>query len=461
MTSSPETSTPQIRWAQGKAQRTTTPRLALGDLHDRPAGYDAVGRLIEQGGDRVAQLLPLRYQRMLKSPLAFLRGASILMADDLARGPSTSLDVQICGDAHIANFGIFESPERDMVFDVNDFDETAVGPFEWDVKRLAASLVVAARELGMSAHDQESIALNAGREYRRSLARFAMMSRLDVWYSRVDLDETIRDLKGFFSDAASEKIDDVIRHFSSLGDEQAQAKVVLYRADGPVMVDNPPHFSHEFEGGANSMSAKNVLDVLVGYAHTLSSDRQALLRQFSVRDVARHVVGVGSVGTECFAVLLTGRDEYDPFLLQIKEAEPSVVVSSRSASTLVEDGERVVQGQRLMQATPDVFLGWHTIPVGERDRTFYVRQLYLKKATITLEGLEGPHLLAYARLCAWTLARAHARFGTSCEIAGYLGKANRFDESMAAFALAYGDRNQKDFEELTDAAASGRITVAT
>lgn len=209
------------------------------------------------------------------------------------------------------------------------------------------------------------------------------------------------------------------------------------------------------------MSAKNVLDVLVGYAHTLSSDRQALLRQFSVRDVARHVVGVGSVGTECFAVLLTGRDEYDPFLLQIKEAEPSVVVSSRPASTLVEDGERVVQGQRLMQATPDVFLGWHTIPVGERDRTFYVRQLYLKKATITLEGLEGPHLLAYARLCAWTLARAHARFGTSCEIAGYLGKANRFDESMAAFALAYGDRNQKDFEELTDAAASGRITVAT
>lgn len=451
-------SDPMQAIARGKALRSATPRLSLGDLTDRPGDFDAVGQLIEQNADRVASLRPLRFKRMLESPLAFLRGAAILMADDLARGTSTSLNVQICGDAHVANFGVFESPEREMVFDVDDFDETAVGPFEWDVKRLAASLVIAGRQIGLSAHEQEDAALKAGREYRLAIARFATMSRLDVWYSRIDVDEVILDLKGFFSDSASHRIDDIVRHFNSLDDAEARTKVIEYSKGGPVLRDDPPHFSHDLGETPDDISASDVLDVLAGYMHTLSYDRQSLLRQFHVRDVARHVVGVGSVGTECFAALLTGRDDHDPFMLQIKEAKPSVVTRTRATS--IGEGERVVRGQKLMQATSDAFLGWHSIRLADGERSFYVRQLYMKKASIDLESLEGSRIATYAKLCAWTLARAHARFGTSSEIAGYLGKAERFEESMASFALAYAKRNEGDFQALVSAAASGRVTVA-
>jgi len=461
VTSAPDRATFEERRGRGRSLRSETPRLSLAVLSERPDGYDAVARLQEQAATRVPELLPLRYQRMLESPLAFFRGAALLMADDLARGDSTALEVQICGDAHLSNFGIFSSPERQMVFDVNDFDETEVGPFEWDVKRLVASLVIASQLLGHTARQQETIALRAAREYRSSMARFAAQTRLEVWYATLNLDAVVQDLRGFFSDGARRKIDDVVRHAKGEDSLQAFAKVLVYGDHGPTIATDPPHFTGLDGGGGSPISASDVFDIVAGYGKTLSSDRQVLLKQFSARDVARHVVGVGSVGTECFAVLLIGRDEHDPFLLQIKEAQSSVVTVARALDEPLEPGDRVVRGQRLMQATPDAFLGWDTVQLGGRRRSFYVRQLYDNKASVDVERLDESLLVVYGRLCAWTLARAHARSGRGAEIAGYLGKGDRVDESMAAFALAYRDRNQDDYEALKGEVERGGITVAS
>jgi hypothetical protein len=458
--SSPPHDTPlEARRLAGKSLRAATPRLALGELGERPASYDPIGRVISQGQDRVTELLPLRYKRMLENPLSFFRGAALLMAEDLARSPSSTLEVQICGDAHLSNFGIFSSPERQMVFDVTDFDETDVGPFDWDVRRLASSLVVASAQLGHEPRQQETIALAAAYEYRRAMGVFARQTRLEVWYATLDLNAVFVDLKGFFSDSARRKIDGVMSHAEQRDATTAFTKVVAYGAKGPVIVEDPPHFSRLGAEGDQFRDA-DVLDIVSGYRGTLSSDRQVLLSQFNVRDVARHVVGVGSVGTECFAVLLVGRDDHDPFFLQIKEAQVSVVSSARQGVSTLTPGERVVRGQKMMQATSDAFLGWHSLHVAGRDRGFYVRQLYDNKASIDVVRLDEALLVVYGRLCAWTLARAHARSGLGAEIAGYLGKAARFDEAMAAFALAYRARNQRDFEAMTNAAKQGRITVA-
>lgn len=459
MSQDPVTATVDERLAHGRSLRSDTPRLSLATMAERPEGYDAIARLREQEASRVQALLPLRHQRMLESPLAFFRGAALLMAEDLARGSSTDLEVQICGDAHLSNFGVFSSPERELVFDVNDFDETAAGPFEWDVKRLATSLVIGAHQLGCRARVQEAIALAAAREYRESMSTFARQTRLQVWYAKLDLDAVMVDLRGFFSDGARRRIDDVVGRVKGQTAETAFAKVVVYGADGPTIVVDPPHFSPL--GADDSMRASDGVKVVNGYAATLSSDRQVLLSQFSVRDCARHVVGVGSVGTECLAVLLVGRDDHDPFFLQVKEAQRSVVSQARGVVEATSPGERVVRGQKLMQSTHDVFLGWNTVQLAGVPRSFYVRQLYDNRASVDVERLDESSLEAYGRLCAWTLARAHARSGRSAEIAGYLGKGDRFDESMAAFALAYRERNQCDFDALKDEVAQGRITVAT
>jgi len=449
------------RRAKGRDARERTSRQSLGRLADRPAEYDAVGRLVAQGEHRVASLLPIRYQRMLENPLAFYRGAALLMADDLVRGASTDLEVQLCGDAHLSNFGIFSSPERQLVFDVNDFDETEVGPFEWDVKRLIASLVISSEQLGHRAKQQENIALNAAREYRTAMTEFSRQTRLQVWYATLDLNFAMKDLRGFFSDSARERVDDIFRRARENDTSAAFAKVVEYSKSGGSIRHNPPHFTPLDSSVDDSMTNADAYEIVRDYVKTLSSDRQVLLGQYVARDVARHVVGVGSVGTECLVVLLTGRDAHDPLLLQVKEAQTSVIDEARGLTSSFVPGERVVRGQRLMQATPDLLLGWQSIGPLKKRRSFYVRQLYDNKASVNVERLNESLLVAYGRVCAWTLARAHARSGSSADIAGYLGKGAQFEEAMANFGRHYLKRNVRDFGELKRAVKEGRVVAAS
>ncbi|MGA2295754.1 MAG: DUF2252 domain-containing protein [Acidimicrobiales bacterium] len=462
MTTSSSLPSPQDRYALGRAQRETLPRAELAALAPRPEDYDPVARLIGQGESRVQELLPIRYQRMLASPLAFYRGGALLMADDLERGSSTALELQICGDAHLSNFGVFSSPERRLVFDVNDFDETDRGPFEWDVKRLVASVVIASHMLGHRNAQQEAIALATAEEYRRAMARFAVTTRLGVWYATLDVDAVMKDLRGFLADHAMQKVDAVIGNVKGTDAAKAYARLVTYDDGEPRIKFQPPLLTPLGEATDESLDRRELLfQVLQGYVETLSSDRRELLTQFVPVDAAHKVVGVGSVGTQCYVVLLVGRDRDDPFFLQIKEAQKSALSLARGTTSSVEPGARVVSGQRLMQATPDAFLGWHTLNVERTRRSFYVRQLYDNKASIVVEHLDESLLVAYGRACAWALARAHARSGSSAQITGYLGKNDRFDSSLAAFALAYRDRNQSDFEALQRAAKQGRITVAS
>jgi uncharacterized protein (DUF2252 family) len=434
----------------------------MSKVSERPADYDPVARLMWQGETRRPDLLGLRYSRMLSDPLSFYRGNALLMAEDLARGSSTSLEVQICGDAHLSNFNLFSSPERRLVFDVNDFDETDKGPFEWDLKRLVASLAIASLHLGHTDAQQERIALAAAREYRRSIRRFATEDRLATWYATLDIDAVMADLGGFFNVNAIHRIDHVVAYASGRDTRKAFAKLIVDGKDGPRIVAKPPllvPLSQLKESGY--LTTADLEHLIAGYATTLSSDRRELLSQFTTVDAARKVVGVGSVGTECYVLLLLGRDEFDPFFLQVKQAGASVIATATGRESTLQAGERVVQGQRLMQATPDVFLGWHTVKKGPSARHYYVRQLYDNKAAIAIDHLDESLLVTYGRICAWTLARAHARGGGGAEIAGYLGKTDVGDQAFAAFAMAYRDRTLIDFKALQGAAKEGRIPLAT
>ncbi len=453
-----ERSTVAQRRLEGRGGRFLTSRGSLAQLADRPEGYDVVARLLGETQDRVASLAPLRWRRMLENPLSFLRGAALIMADDLARGPMAPLNVQICGDAHLSNFGVFASPERRLVFDLTDFDETDVGPFEWDVKRLVTSLVIAGQSLGLGTSVQERLARVVAREYRVAVRRFAEETRLDVWYSTLTTSSLMADLRGSFSDITRGRIEDVLHHLRGTDDTSAYQRFVT-DGDDPKIVEDPPHFSHVEGVDETGISAKDVFEVLANYDATLASDRQLLLSQFTPVDVARHVVGVGSVGTECFAALLCGRDHRDTFFLQIKEAHPSVIGRARERVADEDPAAHVVHGQRVMQVTPDAFLGWGTIEVDGRARSFYVRQLYDHRASIDVSRLDDTLLEAYGRMCAWTLARAHARSGTSAQIAGYLGGSTRFEEAISEFAQAYCERNARDYRALHDAVAQGRIST--
>jgi uncharacterized protein (DUF2252 family) len=454
--------TPDESKTRGQAQREAAPRGAMAKVSERPADYDPVTRLMWQGESRQPDLLSLRYSRMLADPLSFYRGNALLMAEDLVRGSNSSLEVQICGDAHLANFNLFSSPERRLVFDVNDFDETDQGPFEWDLKRLVTSLAVASSHLGHSDAQQERIARTAAQEYRLSIRRFAGEDRLATWYSTLDIDAVVADLGGFFTENAIHRIDHVVAFASGRDTRKAFAKLMVDDKDGPRIVNRPPLLVpledlHE----SGYLTTGDLERLIAGYARTLSHDRQVLLSQFTPVDAARKVVGVGSVGTECYVVLLLGRDEFDPFFLQVKQAGPSVIATATSRESMMPAGERVVQGQRLMQATPDVFLGWHSVKKGGSTRHYYVRQLYDNKAAIAIDRLDESLLVTYGRLCAWTLARAHARGGRGGEIAGYLGKSDVADDAFAEFAMAYRDRTLSDFAALKSAVKEGRITLAT
>ena len=454
--------TPEESKTRGQFQREATPRGAMAKLSERPADYDPVARLMWQGESRQPDLLPLRYARMLADPFSFLRGSALLMAEDLSRGASTSLEVQICGDAHLANFNLFSSPERHLVFDVNDFDETDRGPFEWDLKRLVASLAVASYHLGHSDAQQERIALAAAKEYREANRRFAGEDRLATWYSALDIDAVMADLGGFFTVNAIHRVDHVVAYASGHDTRKAFAKLIVDGKDGPRIVSKPPLLVpledlHE----SGYLTTGDLERLIAGYASTLTYDRQVLLAQFTPVDAARKVVGVGSIGTECYVVLLLGRDELDPFFLQVKQAGASVIATATSRPSTIPAGERVVRGQRLMQATPDVFLGFHAVKKGGSTRHYYVRQLYDNKAAIALDQLDESLLVTYGRICAWTLARAHARGGRGAEIAGYLGKSDVADEAFAAFAVAYRDQTLRDYAALKSAAKEGRVTLAT
>jgi uncharacterized protein (DUF2252 family) len=448
--------------ARGQSLRETFPRSSLATLVDRPSSYDPIERLVWQGTTRQPDLLGLRYQRMLVDPFSFFRGGALLMAEDLARGTNTSLEVQICGDAHLSNFNLFSSPERHPVFDVNDFDETDVGPFEWDIKRLVTSMAVASSHLGHTKTQQERIALDAAREYRLAIRRFGEETRLGVWYATLDIDALVRDLGGFFNINALHRIDSVVAHTSGHDSRKAYARLIVDGANGPRIVSKPPLLVPLEDLTAPGYLTRADLErLLAGYAKTLSHDRQVLLSQFTPFDAARKVVGVGSVGTECYVMLLLGRDEFDPFFLQIKQASTSVVATALGRSDVLAPGERVVLGQRLMQATPDVFLGWHAVKKEGEARHYYVRQLYDNKAAINIDQLDETLLVTYGRICAWTLARAHARSGRGAEIAGYLGKSDVADEALASFAVSYRDRTLSDFTALQHAVKEGRITLTS
>jgi uncharacterized protein (DUF2252 family) len=454
--------TPAESKNRGQAQREATPRGALGKLSDRPTDYDPVARLMWQGESRRPDLLSLRYTRMLANPLAFYRGNALLMAEDFARGSNTTLEVQICGDAHIQNFNLFSSPERRLVFDVNDFDETEQGPFEWDVKRLVTSLVLASSHLGHSDAQQERIALAAAGEYRTAIRRFAGEDRLAIWYATLDIDSVLSDLGGFFNVNAIHKIDHVVAFASGRDTRKAYARLIVDSKNGLRIIAKPPLLVPlEDLKEPGYLTTADLERLIAGYSKTLSYDRQHLLAQFTPVEAARKVVGVGSVGTECYVMLLTGRDELDPFFLQIKQAGESVVATALHRESTTPAGERVVQGQRLMQATPDVFLGWHTMKKDGAMRHYYVRQLYDNKAAIAIDQLDESLLVTYGRICAWTLARAHARGGLGTEIAGYLGKSDVADQAFASFAMAYRDRTLSDFTALQSAVKEGRITLTT
>ncbi|HEU5483799.1 MAG TPA: DUF2252 domain-containing protein [Microlunatus sp.] len=453
--------TREDRWRSGKALRRQVPLEALGAL-DRTEKTDPVALLESQAETRVPELVPVRYGRMLVSPFTFYRGAAKIMAADLAQSPRTPLTTQLCGDAHLSNFGVFASPERRLVFDLNDFDETHPGPFEWDVKRLLASLEIAGRFNAFSRKQRRSVVLAAARAYRLAIRDLATKTNLAVWYAHQAVQPGLpglRTLRSKETRRAVRKTLDKAYSRDNLGSLRSLTETV----DGRLrFVSNPPLVvpSRELDlPGAASVGLENwIAELLEQYRQTLSHDRRRLVEQYTFVDIARKVVGVGSVGTRAWIVLLRGVDDQDPLILQAKEATASVLEPHTEPSVFGSHGERVVQGQRLMQAYGDVLLGWQFWP----DRPaphYYVRQLRDWKGSMAVEGLDVEAVTTYAGYCAWTLARAHARSGDRLAIAGYLGSKDAFDTAMADYAGAYADVNERDFAALEAAAADGRIDV--
>jgi len=451
------------RAARGKAARAQVPRDSHA-MFERPANHPGpVSLLQQQAASRVPELVPVRYGRMLVSPFTFFRGAALPMATDLAATPSTGLLVQACGDAHLSNFGGYASPERRLVFDLNDFDETLPAPWEWDVKRLAASVEVAARGNALQGTQRREIVAAAVARYRIAMRGFAGMSNLDVWYARVEVDEFMaryggmlnaRQRKAIAKGVAKARARDSLQAFGKLSHMvQGRPRIA---ADPPLLVPLADLLSEQMD--ATGVEAE--MDALIArYRRTLETDRRYLLAQFEFADMARKVVGVGSVGTRCWVMLMLGRDESDPLFLQIKEAERSVLSAYAGASRYTNQGQRVVAGQRLMQASSDIFLGWVRSDPGldGAARDFYIRQLRDWKLSADVDAMVPQVLRRYGELCGWTLARAHARSGDRIAIASYLGGGAVFDQAIAAFASAYADQNERDHAALAQAAASGRI----
>jgi uncharacterized protein (DUF2252 family) len=450
------------RVARGKAARTEVPRSShavFEPSRDRP---DPIVLLEAQAATRVPELVPIRYGRMLVSPFTFYRGAALIMANDLAATPRSGLTVQCCGDAHLSNFGVFASPERRLVFDLNDFDETLPGPWEWDLKRLAVSMMIAAINNGYSIRDQERIVLATVAEYRTTIERFAGMNNLEVWYSHMEIDSVLAEFGSQLKPKMAKRTEKTLAK-SRTRDSMSAFSKLTQAVDGHVRIaDQAPLIvrldtllaEHE------AASMFETLDQLVrDYRATLAFDRRLLVEQFEPADFARKVVGVGSVGTRAWIALMLGRDGQDPLFLQIKEAEASVFERFLGRSGFSNHGERVVVGQRLMQAASDIFLGWLHVDTGldGQPRDFYVRQLKDWKGSAEIEQMIPAGLTMYGRLCGWTLARAHARSGDRIAIAAYLGRGAGFDRAIVEFSTAYADQNERDYQALAAAVKSGRI----
>ena len=458
--------TPAERAERGKAARSAVPR----DSHavydpsaDRP---DPVGLLERQAATRLPDLVPVRYGRMMASPFSYFRGAALSMAADLAATPVSGLAVQACGDAHLSNFGIYASPERALVFDLNDFDETLPGPWEWDVKRLAASLEVAGRGNGYRSKLRRKVVTAAVRRYRKAMRVFADQGDLAVWYARAET-ETLREQFGSQLAAHEQRQADwAVAKAKTRDSLQALAKLTQQVDGKPRIVADPPlvvPLSDLVPDSADQATLEAELRRLIGgYRRTLETGRRYLLEQFEYADMARKVVGVGSVGTRCWIVLMLGRDASDPLFLQVKEAERSVLEDYVGASEYANHGQRVVAGQRLMQAASDIFLGWQRTQVDPdgRPHDYYVRQLRDEKFSADITALTAAGMRAYGELCGWTLARAHARSGDRIAIGAYLGRSAAFDQAIAEFAAAYADQNERDHQALTAAVASGRVTAS-
>src|SRR5215211_4750196 len=442
----------QQRHERGRAARRAVPRGSHAEWAPAPGRPDPVDLLEAQARDRIPELLPIRYARMMASPFAFMRGSAIVMAQDLASTPKTGIQAQLCGDAHLSNFGAYASPERALLFDLNDFDETLPGPWECDIKRLAASFVVAGRENGFDATDCSEAAQASVASYQKRMAEFSEMGELEVWYSRVSED----DVRGMLSDArtkkkTAKKLSKTVRKARSRDSLQALSKLTRLVDGRRTIIDDPPLLVRIPEG--DEIRAQ-VYAILESYKRTLQDDRRHLLDRYRFVDAARKVVGVGSVGTRAYVVLLEGRDEDDPLFLQVKEAGPSILERYVESNTYEYHGHRVVAGQRLMQAASDIFLGWFR---GTAGRDFYWRQLKDMKGSANVGGMSPDELVIYAGLCGWALARAHARSGDRVQIAGYLGKSERFDGAIADFAEAYADQTERDHAALCAAVKSGRV----
>jgi uncharacterized protein (DUF2252 family) len=454
----------QERMARGREARSGTPlsaHAAWEATKDRP---DPVALLEQQNTTREPDLVPVRHGRMMVSPFTFYRGAAKIMASDLSRTPDAGLTAHLCGDAHLSNFGIFASPERMLLFDVNDFDETLPGPFEWDVKRMSASFTIAARNNGFAKADARSVTRASATAYREAMARFSQMHTMDIWYARLSEDEIMASART----ALKRKRDAKVLKRAEKNVEKARTRDSLQAlsrlgemVDGRYrIVSQPPIVvpARELEAtyGLSPGDVETALRAQFrAYRATLEDDRRHLLERFEFVDLARKVVGVGSVGTRAFIVLLQGRDEDDPLFLQVKEATRSVLEDHLPKSRYKQHGERVVRGQRMMQAASDIFLGW-TVGL-DTSRHFYWRQLRDMKGSALVETMTPDALALYARTCGWTLARAHARSGDPVAMAAYLGTSDRFDLAITEFSEWYADQNESDYQEFLGAIKSGRL----
>jgi uncharacterized protein (DUF2252 family) len=460
------------RRAQGAQARSATPLESHGGWVPTADRADPVALLEEQNQARDADLVPVRHGRMMASPFTFYRGAAKIMAEDLWRTPAAGLTVQLCGDAHLSNFGVFGSPERTLVFDINDFDETLAGPFEYDVKRLATSFTIAARHRGFAKDSVRSVTRAAVAAYREAMAEFAEMKTLDLWYahlSEADLmasvQAAITDLSGKGKDLKALKKQEkraLATARKARGRDSMQALAKLGEVvDGRYRIVSQPPFVvplrdvHTIYPSFPENAQDLIERQLAAYGRTLQPDRRRLIERYEFVDAARKVVGVGSVGTRAFIALLQGRDEQDPLFLQLKEATSSVLESHLPKSRYRQPGQRVVQGQRMMQATSDIFLGWTT--GADVSRSFYWRQLRDMKGSVDVELMTPEGMTFYAKTCGWTLARAHARSGDPVALAKYLGKTDTFDRAIADFAKQYARQNDRDYAAFTEAVRTGRI----
>lgn len=452
------------RQERGIEARTACPLASLADWNPTPNRQDVIALLEEQSASRVPELIPLRYERMSVSAFTFYRGSAIIMAHDLAAQPTTGLEVQCVGDAHIANFGIFLSPTRHLVFDINDFDETAPGPWEWDIKRLAASVEICGRDRGFSKDERRDAVRACAKQYRHAMAHFAELGDLDVWHAHLDVDESLDEFERELDGKKGRSIRRAVEKARTKDSARAADKLA-HEEDGRMRFNSqPPELVPiaeiaATEGYASPVELSRALGTLVGtYFESLPADRRFLLGTYTVQDAARKVVGVGSVGTRAWVALLTGKDEHDPLVLQIKEANQSVVERFYRPGSFAHHGERVVQGQRLIQSTSDILLGWTdiTAPDGTR-RDYYVRQLWNGKGSIDLEEIGPESLENTARLCAWALAHAHARTGDEVAIAAYLDEKHAFEDALWEFSRAYADQNELDYQAFMERYQAGTL----